>query len=122
MPDLVLQLRPGSDRAAVLDDLLSWADLGYQDAVDQAIVMLADLHRQGQASSYAKKLQALPIWELKSHARGGRKGGVRVYFFFRPTGEIAVAGAEVKDGSRPGLCLTEALRFWQADSREENNT
>ncbi|MBB5234478.1 type II toxin-antitoxin system RelE/ParE family toxin [Deinococcus budaensis] len=116
MPALVLYLRPQAQRPAVIDDLLDMVAAGQQAAVDAAIVMLTDLHAHGAGSSYAKKLKALPIWELKTHARGGIKGGTRVYFFFRPTGEIVIASAETKEGDAPGPALKTALQAWKADS------
>lgn len=70
----VLYRRPNAQRAAILDDLLALADAGQQDAVNTAIVMLSNLFEHGHRSSYAQKLQDLPLWELKSHAKGGVKG------------------------------------------------
>ncbi len=61
MTALILLRRPNGERAAILDDLLEWSDRGYQDAIDQAVIMLAELRLRGKDSSHAKKLQGLPI-------------------------------------------------------------
>ncbi|WP_425148146.1 hypothetical protein [Deinococcus sp.] len=116
MPVFVLYRRPSSRHPAIIEDLLLLAEAGQQHAVDAAVSMLADLFRHGHHSSYAKKLQSLPIWELKTHARGGAKGGMRVYFFFRPDGSAHIVNAESKDGNSPGPTLKEALRAWRADT------
>lgn len=101
----VLYRRPNSPRAAILDDLLAMVADGQQAAVNTAITMLSDLFEQGHQSHYAQKLQGLPIWELKSHARGGAKGGTRVYFYFRKSGDIVIVNAEVKADSTPSAAL-----------------
>lgn len=109
MPALVLYVRPNAQRPAVIDDLLGLAEEGRQEAVDTAILMLADLYLQGHASAYAKKLKGVPVWELKSHARGGAKGGTRVYFYFRRDGSARIVSAESKPGDAPGPALREAI-------------
>lgn len=104
MPFVLYRRRNGA-RAAILDDLLALADAGQQEAVNTAIAMLRDLFTQGHRSSYARKLQGLPIWELKSHARGGAKGGTRIYFYFRSDGDQVIVSAEVKTGDAPSAVL-----------------
>jgi hypothetical protein len=106
----------GDQPSAVIEDLLDWAVEGRQAAINQAVAMLIDLHEHGHESTYLKKLQALPIFELKSHARGGDKGGVRVYLFFRPEGAV-VCGAEIKAGDAPGRKLMEAVRWYNDDNQ-----
>jgi hypothetical protein len=65
-------------------------------ALQTIITMLADLHQNPlHECQYAKKLRGLPIWELKSHARGGEKGGARVYFFVL-NDQAFITGVEVK--------------------------
>lgn len=105
MPPFDLYTRPNAQRPAVLDDLLDMAEGSQQEAVDAAIEMLADLHQHGADSRFAKKLQGLPIWELKTHSRGGAKGGLRVYFYFRQNGNVHVLNAEVKAGNQPNMTL-----------------
>ncbi|MCY1704273.1 hypothetical protein [Deinococcus sp. SL84] len=101
----VLYQRLHAQRAAILDDLLEMVAAGQQEAVNTAIRMLTDLYLQGHQSSYAKKLQSLPIWELKSHSRGGSKGGTRIYFYFRTNGDAVIVNAEVKAGDTPSATL-----------------
>lgn len=110
MPALVLYTRPNAQRPAIIDDLLAMAEAGQQAAVDAAITMLEDLFDHGSTSSFAKKLAGLPIWELKTHARGGAKGGTRVYFYFRSTGEAVIVNAETKTGTQASaIKLKEAV-------------
>lgn len=111
MPALVLYVRPNAQRPAIVDDLLAFAAAGQQRAVDAAVIMLSDLYRAPTASAcgYAKKLQGLPIWELKTHARGGAVGGMRVYFIAAADGRAVVVSAEIKAGDAPGPALREAV-------------
>lgn len=108
MPPLVLYRRRAALRPAVIEDLLALAEAGQQQAVDAAILMLADFYRHGTESRYVKKLQGLPVWELKTQARGGAKGGMRVYFYFRTDGAAVIVNAESKAGDAPGLAFREA--------------
>lgn len=114
----VLYRRPNAARAAILDDLLALADAGQQEAVNTAVTMLRDLFTQGHRSSYARKLQGLPIWELKSHARGGAKGGTRIYFYFRSDGDQVIVNAEIKTDDAPSAgLLREATAAAFADRK-----
>lgn len=101
----VLYQRSNTQRAAILDDLLELASTGKQAAVNMAITMLTDLYAQGHQSSYAQKMKSLPIWELKSRTRGGAKGGIRIYFYFRSNGDIVIVNAEAKPGTNPNVML-----------------
>ena len=63
-------------RSAIIEDLLEMAQQEHHEAIRAIIAMLTDLHQnQLRECQYAKKLRGLPVWELKSHARGGAKGG-----------------------------------------------
>ncbi len=112
MPALVLYTRPNSSHPAIIEDLLLLADKGQQRAVDAAITMLIDLHRASTVtdSVYAKRLTGLPIWELKTHARGGAVGGTRVYFIAAADGRAVIVNAEIKAGDTAGHALREAVR------------
>jgi hypothetical protein len=112
--ELLLSKRT-SGKIAIIDDLLSWAKSGRQEAVDQAIIMLSDLCKNGHTSTYLKKLHNSPISELKTHARGGTKGGVRVYLYWRPSEIAVICGGEIKEDDRAGRPLLEAVRFFNAD-------
>jgi len=39
------------------------------------IDMLEDLYRKGGESRFVRKLRGLPLFELKTRARGNRRGG-----------------------------------------------
>lgn len=120
MPPFDLYTRPNAARYAVIDDLLALVENGQQEAVDAAVVMLEDLFVSGAESRFAKKLKGLPIWELKTQARGSAKGGMRVYFYFRANGHIRLINAENKDGNTPSAhLLKEAVLVAKADERGE---
>lgn len=105
--------RPGSERTSIVEDLLELASQNRQDAVDAVIEMLADLITHGLKSRFAKKLSALPIWELKTRSRGRAKGGTRVYFFVHQN-KAHIVNVEVKQGESPDpATLKEALKVWR---------
>lgn len=112
MPALLLYTRPNHQHPAIIEDLLDLAAAGQQRAVDAAITMLTDLHRAATVtdSVYAKRLQGLPVWELKTHARGGAVGGTRVYFIAAADGRAVIVNAEIKAGDTAGAALREAVR------------
>ena len=58
--------------------------------------MVAALKEQGNESGFLKKLKGTPISELKSHSRGGQKGGARVYLFEGPEETFFLCRAEWK--------------------------
>jgi hypothetical protein len=117
VPPFLLYTRPNARRAALLDDLLALAEAGQQQAVDAAVLMLADFFVNGQDSRFARKLQGLPIWELKTQARGGAKGGMRVYFYFLSDGSARIVNAESKEGTTPGPAFKEAAQAAYADDK-----
>lgn len=91
----------------IIEDLLAVQDPA---ALSAMIDMLEDLHLHGKESRFARKLEGLPLWELKTNSRDGAKGGARVYFTITPHGEALVINAEVKTGETPSEAkITEAL-------------
>jgi hypothetical protein len=100
----------------LIEDLREMADAGGPGALAMAIDMLRDLHRPGHRSRFARKLQGLPLWELKPLSRGGKKGGVRVYFtFIETTATAMLFNAEVKSGDSPNEAkFREALEILTA--------
>jgi len=108
----------------LVEDLLELAHGGHQDALDAIIGMLEDLVQQGLKSRYALALKSTPLWELKTRARGGPKGGARVYWFplevaFEDREDTetfaVVVSAEVKAESTPNpFKLAEALEIYFA--------
>ena len=117
MPPFLLYTRPNDRLAALLDDLLALAGARQQ----QAVLMLADFFVNGQDSRFARKLQGLPIWELKTQARGGAKGGMRVYFYFRSDDSARIVSAESKEGAAPGPAFREAALAAYADDRRSRD-
>jgi hypothetical protein len=111
VPAFKLYQRPNAQLPALLDDLLGFAANGHQRAIDTAIAMLQDLHRAERPSecTFARKLQGLPIWELKPHARGGIVGGLRIYFYLQSDSRLVLINAELKEGTSPGFALREAV-------------
>lgn len=104
--------RQRQKRSAIIEDLLEMAQQGQHEAIRTIIAMLTDLHQNPlRECQYAKKLRGLPVWELKSHARGGAKGGARVYFFVM-NDQAFITGAEVKTGTTlSDHKIDEALEF-----------
>ena len=64
-----------------VQDLLELKRNGYSKTIGEISKMVAALKEQGNESGFLKKLKGTPISELKSHSRGGQKGGARVYLF-----------------------------------------
>jgi hypothetical protein len=64
-----------------VQDLVGLKRAGYVESVAEIIKMVAALKEQGHESGFLKKLKGTPISELKSHSRGGQRGGARVYPF-----------------------------------------
>lgn len=79
------------------------------------ILMLQNLHESGQESRFVVALTGIPVFELKSMARGGEAGGARVYFFWTNNHEAILVNAECKRGkqSNPQL-IVEVLQCIQA--------
>lgn len=100
----------------LIEDLREMIETGGPDALAMAIDMLRDLHRSGHLSRFARKLHGPPLWELKPLTRGGKKGGVRVYFtFIDPPTRAMLFNAGVKSGDAPDTAkLREALEILTA--------
>ena len=114
MPRVLQVKTPDGAHSLVVRDLLTMRAAGQRQAVTAIIRMVRDLKSSGRDSRYALPLKGLPLWELKTRSRGGKKGGARVYFFWRVDGVPVLCGAEVKDddeASRP--LLMEGLRAYR---------
>lgn len=83
-------------RSQIVEDLLEFEATGKQAAVKTMVSLLNDLHQRGKESQYVQKLQGLVLFELKPNARGGHKGGARVYLVFTEHHEALIFNAEVK--------------------------
>lgn len=104
----------GTTRSAIVDDLLEMAAQGRIDAVRASIEMLTDLHQNGLQCRFLKKMHGV-LWELKTRARGGEKGGTRVYLFWLNADQVVILHAEVKTGDSPSAeMLNTCARFYTA--------
>jgi hypothetical protein len=92
----------------IIEDLQTLISEGKQEAVNTLVLMLKDLHEQGEKSRFVRSLKGLPVFELKSASRGGEKGGARVYFFYADGGAV-VCNCEVKDEAEADLKLLEEV-------------
>ncbi len=95
------------------------------EAIVAAIKMIGDFYEFGLESRYVKKLQGLPVWELKTQSRGGIKGGTRVYFFVSGNDAVFV-NCEVKDEDAPStsklkevaqiaVAHTKGISIWKGE-------
>jgi hypothetical protein len=90
---------PDSNHPIIIENLLEFVEDGQQEAVTMLIEMLRDLHQEGLASRFVKKLSGIRVWELKTKSRGGQKGGARVYFYPTKEAEVLIINAEIKIAS-----------------------
>jgi hypothetical protein len=113
--------------AMIVQDLIGLAEAGNQDALNAIIAMLEDLREHGLESRFIKNLKGTPVWELKTRARGGQKGGARVYWFPLQIKQepdhtetfAVIVNAEVKTGDTPNPNkLKEALEIYLAFKRD----
>jgi hypothetical protein len=101
----------------IIEDLQALVREGKQEAVNTLVLMLKDLHENGEKSRFIKALKGLPILELKSASRGGQKGGARVYFFYADNGAV-ICNCEVKDDeSASREKLREVLKIMKAHDK-----
>lgn len=87
----------------IIEEFLDLVETGKVFALQTMIAMLADLHERGRESRYLFTLAGVPIWELKPQARGGEKGGSRVYLFVTEHDEAGIVNCEVKQGDSPSM-------------------
>lgn len=85
----------------IIEELLEIARAHDPSVIKAMIDMLADLHDRGTDSRFVRKLRGLPLFELKTQARGRSKGGARIYFAFTTAGQALLLGAEVKRDETP---------------------
>jgi hypothetical protein len=106
-----------AEQPIIIEDLLQLVADGQQESVNAMIEMLADLHQSDFASRFVKKMTGLPLWELKTRARGGQKGGARIYFFAKD--DLAwIVNCEIKVGDEPSqVKIATALQVALAAKR-----
>lgn len=113
-PTPLLQLYPlsgSTTRAQIIEDQLELVNHGKQEAVNEMVNMLEDLHLNGRASRYLQSLKGVPLYELKPTSRGGHKGGARVYLSFNQHGEAVILNAEAKP---QGTTIPDRAKITQA--------
>jgi hypothetical protein len=69
--------------------------------------MVKALKELGLECGFVKKLKGSLLLELRSHSRGGNKGGARVYFFQAPNNTFMLCRAEWKQGIKTDTVLLE---------------
>ena len=84
-----------------VQDLIDLKRHGYDQAITEISKMIAALKELGLECGFLKKMHSSPIHELKSHSRGGRKGGARAYLFRAPEDMFMICRAEWKSGNDP---------------------
>ncbi len=107
-----------------VQDLLELKHGGYIDTISEISKMVAALKEQGNECGFLKKLKGTPISELKSHSRGGQKGGARVYLFegLRSRDNIQVflpCRAEWKPDNAPNQEMLEDTAYILAAIQDE---
>jgi hypothetical protein len=100
----------------LVDEFIELNLAGKEDAVSVMIRMLDDLRQHGRECRYIKNLTGTPLMELKPSARGGVRGGARVYFWITPDDAAGVVNCEVKDHQAPASMqkLKVALEVYNA--------
>lgn len=98
----------------IVDDLFDLRDAGQFLALRAISEMVADLRLNSTQSRFLKTLKGYAILELKTRARGGEKGGARVYLYRADEDEFHLCAAESKTGNQPTQTLLErtALIAW----------
>lgn len=90
-----------------MQDVIALKVKGNHQAVEEIIKMVKALKELGLECGFVKKLKGSPLLELRSHSRGGNKGGTRVYFFQAPNHTFMLCRAEWKQGNKVNTVLLE---------------
>lgn len=90
-----------------MQDVVNLKLKGNHQAVEEIIKMVKALKELGLNCGFVKKLKGSPLLELRSHSRGGNKGGVRVYFFQAPHNTFMLCRAEWKQSVKANPILLE---------------
>ena len=93
-----------------VQDLIAMRQADQNQALQQIGKMVSALKELGLQCGFSKKLFKSPLYELKTHTRGGQKGGARVYFF-RSDNTFLICRAECKDGNQPDMELLESAAY-----------
>jgi hypothetical protein len=93
-----------------VQDLLLIRQANQWQALQEIGKMVAALKNLGLKCGFTKKLFDSPLYELKTHSRGGEKGGARAYFF-RSNDNFLICRAECKNGNEPDPELLESAAY-----------
>lgn len=93
-----------------VEDLIQMRRDDQHDGLLEIGKMIAALKSLGLQCGFTKKLFDSPLYELKSHVRGGQKGGARAYLF-RTNSNFLICRAECKSGSQPNPELLESAAY-----------
>jgi hypothetical protein len=100
-----------AEHPPLVADLISMKRQEQKEALFQIGRMIAALKSLGLEYGFAKKLKSTPIYELKTHVRGGQKGGTRTYFFRAPNDVFMICHAETKTASAPDPKMLEDTAY-----------
>ena len=102
-----------------VEDLIQMRRDDQHEALLEIGKMIAALKSLGLQCGFTKKLHGTPLYELKTHSRGGQKGGARAYLFRAPNDIFMVCHAECKAGNDANPHLLEDTAYI-LESFEEN--
>ena len=95
----------------LVEDLIHLRRTGHHECIQQIIRMVVDLKTYGTDSRFFKGLGG-PLSELKSRARGGDKGGARVYLFRGLNDTFFLCRAECKhENEADAVLLVDVLEI-----------
>ncbi len=94
----------------LVEDLIEMRRNNQHEAILEIAKMVSALKELGLKCGFTKKLFDSPLYELKTHSRGGQKGGARVYFF-RSNNNFLLCRAECKNSNQPDEELLESTAY-----------
>ena len=93
-----------------VQDLIAMRQANQWQALMEISKMIAALKQLGLGCGFTKKMFDSPLYELKTHSRGGQKGGTRVYLF-RSNNNFLICRAECKISNEPDPELLESAAY-----------
>ena len=93
-----------------VQDLIAMHEANQLQALMEIGKMIAALKQLGLKSGFTKKMFDSPLYELKTHSRGGQKGGARAYLF-RSNDNFLICRAECKVSNQPDPELLESAAY-----------
>jgi hypothetical protein len=93
-----------------VQDLIAMQEANQLEALMEIGKMIAALKQLGLKCGFTKKMFNSPLYELKTHSRGGQKGGARAYLF-RSNNNFLICRAECKISNEPDPELLESAAY-----------